>query len=70
MFIDLLYERMAMEAGTPVTLVIDVHGDHLEITPEREGTGVVVQGNEVLIGGRRLVLRLAGPASGVSELPQ
>ncbi len=58
-FTDLLFERMVAQAGAPVTLLIDVHGDHVEITPDREGTDVMIQGNEVVIGGRRLVLRLA-----------
>ncbi len=58
-FVDLLFERVAAQSARPVTLSITVHGDQLEITPDREGSDVLVQGNEVLIGGRRLVLRLA-----------
>jgi hypothetical protein len=57
-FIDLLVERAAAQSGTPVTLSIAVRGDQLEITPDRESADVLVQGNEVLIGGRRLVLHL------------
>ena len=60
-FIDLLVERAVAQSARPVTLSIVVRGDQLEITPDREGTDVLVQGNEVLIGGRRLVLRLAEP---------
>ena len=58
-FVDLLFERLAANSRTPVTLSIDMRGDQLVITPDRESADVVVQGNEVLIGGRRLVLRLA-----------
>ncbi|PDV96520.1 MULTISPECIES: hypothetical protein [Candidatus Chloroploca] len=57
-FVDLLLERIAAKAEAPVTLAIDVHGDQLVITPDSPGTDIVVQGNEILIGGRRLVLRL------------
>ena len=58
MFVDLLSERNAANASAPVLLLIDVRGDQLVITPDREDADVLVQGNEVLIGGRRLVLRL------------
>lgn len=57
-FIDLLVERSEAKSALPVTLSITVHGDQIEITPDHEGADVLVQGNEVLIGGRRLVLRL------------
>jgi len=57
-FVDLLLERIAARAEAPVTLAIDVLGDQLVITPDSPGTDIVVQGNEILIGGRRLVLRL------------
>lgn len=58
-FIDLLFERMAAKADVPIMLSIDVRGDQLMITPDQEGTDVLVKGNEVFVGGRRLVLRLA-----------
>lgn len=58
-FVDLLVDRASAQSVVPVTLSITVRGDHLEITPDRESTDILVQGNEVLIGGRRLVLRLA-----------
>jgi hypothetical protein len=57
-FVDLLLERIEARAEAPVTLAIDVHGDQLVITTDNPGTDVVVQGNEILVGGRRLVLRL------------
>jgi len=62
LFVDLLVERTAANAGAPVMLSIDVRGGRLVITPDHEGDDVLVQGNEVLIGGRRLVLRLAQQA--------
>jgi hypothetical protein len=61
-FVDVLFERIATQARAPVTLSIDVHGDQLVISPDRESTDVLVQGNEVVIEGRRLVLRLASRA--------
>lgn len=56
-FVDVLFERLAADAA-PITLAIDVHDDQLVITADNPGADVIVQGNEVLIGGRRLVLRL------------
>lgn len=58
-FVDLLFERIAAKTGTTLTLEIDVTDDQLVITPDRDSADVVVQGNEVLIGGHRLVLQLA-----------
>ena len=60
-FVDLLAERTAAANAAPVVLSIDVRGNQLVITLDREGGDVIVQGNEVVIGGRRLVLRLAQP---------
>jgi len=68
-FIDLLVERSAERVEAPVTLLLTVHGDHLEITPDREGADILVQGNEVVIGGRRLVLRLERPR-GPADAPR
>jgi hypothetical protein len=58
-FVDLLIERIATKTDTTLTLAIDVTGDQVVITPDRDSADVVVQGNEVLIGGHRLVLQLA-----------
>src|SRR5690242_10839162 len=58
-FVDLLLERIATKTSTTLLLEIDVTGDQLVITPDRDTAGVVVQGNEVLIGEHRLVLQLA-----------
>lgn len=46
-----------------MTLSIVVRGDQLEITTDPEGADVIVQGNEVLSGGRRLVLHLGTPTN-------
>jgi hypothetical protein len=56
-FFDVLLERIATRAGATLMLKIDTD-DQLVITPERDSAEVVVQGNEVLIGGHRLVLQL------------
>jgi hypothetical protein len=57
-FVDLLLTRRQASAAAPVTLDIDVQGDQVRITAENLDSDVQVQGNEILIGGRRLVLRL------------
>ena len=57
-FVDVLLERIAAGTVAPVRLTIDVSGDQPVITPDPESTDVVVQGNEVLVGGRRLVLQI------------
>ncbi len=56
-FVDMLFERLAADPA-PITLAIDVHDGQLVITADHPATDVIVLGNEVLIGGRRLVLRL------------
>jgi hypothetical protein len=58
-FFDLLLERIAAQTNATLTLNIDVTDDQLVITPDRDSAEVIIQGNEVLIGGRRLVLQLA-----------
>jgi hypothetical protein len=58
-FIDVLLERIAAKTRTTLMLEIDVTDDRLVITPDRDSADVVVQGNEVLIGGHRLVLKLS-----------
>jgi hypothetical protein len=57
-FVDVLLERIEQGAAAPVRLTIDVSGDQLVIMPDRESIDVVVQGNEVLVAGRRLVLQI------------
>ncbi|HRQ42624.1 MAG TPA: hypothetical protein PLD25_32320 [Chloroflexota bacterium] len=59
-FLDLLVERMAVKANETVNLSIDVSaGDDLVITPDRELSDIVIRGNEILVGKRRFVLKLA-----------
>ena len=57
-FLDVLLERIAARTSATLTLNIDVTNDQLVITPDRDSAEVVVQGNEILIGGHRLVLQL------------
>jgi len=64
-FLDLLAERIASKADKTVNLSLEIVGDKLVITPDREVAGVVVRGNEILAGRYRLALkpsarRLAG----------
>ena len=61
-FFDLLLERIAAKATEPLHLEISVVDDHLVITPDREASDVVVRGNEILVGGHRLVFQFAGSA--------
>ena len=61
-FFDLLLERSAARAGQPLNLEVTVVDDHLVITPDREMGDVIVRGNEILVGERRLVFQLAGVA--------
>jgi hypothetical protein len=59
-FLDLLIERMAAKVDETLNLSVDIQGDELVITPDRETGDIVVRGNEILIGKRRLVLQLSG----------
>jgi len=61
-FFDLLLERSAAKTRQPLHLEVTVVDDHLVITPDREMGDVIVRGNEVLVGERRLVFQLAGAA--------
>ena len=60
-FLDLLTERIAAKAQEIVNLSIDVVGDDddLMITPDRELSDIVIRGNEIWVGNRKLVLKLA-----------
>jgi hypothetical protein len=59
-FLDLLVERMEAKADETVNLSIDVsEDDDLMITPDRELSDIVIKGNEILVGKRRFVLKLA-----------
>ena len=59
-FFDLLLERSAAKARQLLNLEVAVVDDHLVITPDRETGDVIVCGNEILVGERRLVFQLAG----------
>lgn len=59
-FLDLLLERLAAQTAETVNLSIDVsEDDDLVITPDRELSDIVIRGNEILVGKRRFVLKLA-----------
>jgi len=59
-FLSLLTERMAAKTAETVNLSIDVgDDDDLRITPDRELSDIVIRGNEIWVGNRKLVLRLA-----------
>jgi len=61
-FFDLLLERSAAKTRQLLNLEVAVVDDHLVIIPDRETSDVVVRGNEILVGERRLVFQLAGVA--------
>ena len=58
-FFDVLLERIATRVDTMMTLEIDVADGRLVITPDRDAGDVIVRGNEILVSGHRLVLKLA-----------
>jgi hypothetical protein len=59
-FFDLLLERSTARAEETLNLEVEVADDRLVIIPDRETGDVVVHGNEILVGGYRLVFQLAG----------
>lgn len=59
-FLDLLTERIATKADETLNLPLEIIGEKLAITPDREVAGVVVRGNEILTGRYRLVLKPSG----------
>jgi hypothetical protein len=58
-FFDLLLERSAAKTRQLLNLEVAVVDNHLVITPDRETGDVIVRGNEILVGERCLVFRLA-----------
>lgn len=58
-FVDLLLERIANNAKDTLTLSVMLRDDQLVITPDRESGDIVVCGNEILIGGHRLVFQVS-----------
>lgn len=59
-FLDLLAERIATKADETIKLSLEMVGDKLVVTPDREVAGVVVRGNEILADRYRLVLKPSG----------
>lgn len=59
-FLDLLFERMSTQVDETLILSINIQDDDLVIQPDQEMGDIVIRGNEILIGNRRLVLQLAG----------
>lgn len=59
-FLDLLVERVAARVDETVNLSINITGDDLTITPDRDMGNIIVRGNEILVGKHRLVLQLTG----------
>lgn len=60
-FFDLLLTRMAEQNDETANLEISItpEGNQLVITPDRELSDVVVNGNEILVGGHRLVFQVS-----------
>lgn len=58
-FFDLLLERMVARSNETITLAVVVDNDQVTILPDREIGDLVIRGNEIFIGGRRLIFQLA-----------
>ena len=58
-FLDLLFERMNTQVDETLILSINIEDDDLVIQPDQDMGDIVIRGNEILIGNRRLVLQLA-----------
>lgn len=56
-FFDVLLERIAANVGETVTLEVAIEGDQVVLVASGENADVVVEGNAILVGGRRLVLQ-------------
>ena len=69
-FFDLLLTRMAEQNDETANFEISItpEGNQLVITPDRELSDVVVHGNEILVGGHRLVFQLS-PAERPASAP-
>jgi predicted transcriptional regulator len=59
-FLDLLVERVAAQVDETVNLSINITGEDLTITPDRDMGNIIVRGNEILVGKHRFVLQLTG----------
>jgi uncharacterized protein YheU (UPF0270 family) len=60
-FLDLLLERAEAQVAETLNLAVALKGNRLVITPDREVGDVMISGNEILVGGHRLVLEMATP---------
>lgn len=58
-FFELLFERMSRQVEETINLSVKLVDDHLVVEPEQEAEDLMVAGNEILIGNRRLVFHLA-----------
>ena len=60
-FFDLLLTRMAEQNNETANFDISItpEGNELVITPDRDLSDVVVNGNEILVGGHRLVFQVS-----------
>ena len=58
-FLDLLFERINTQVDETLILSINIEDDDLVIQPDQDMGDIVIRGNEILIGNRRLVLQLA-----------
>lgn len=59
LFFDLLFDRIAAQTEQTVTLAVAVHNNEVFIMPDRELGDIVVRGNEILVGGRRLIFQVS-----------
>ena len=58
-FFDLLLERTTAQVEDTFKLSISIQDNQVVITPDREASTVVVSGNQILVGGHRLILEMA-----------
>ena len=49
--------QLANEAATTITLEVAIRGDQVALTPASATYQVIVRGNEIIIGGHRIVLQ-------------
>jgi hypothetical protein len=50
-------DRLSSEAPTTITLEVAIRGDQVALTPASATDQVIVRGNEIIIGGHRIVLQ-------------
>jgi hypothetical protein len=57
-FFDLLLKRTGSSDGETMTLAVVINDEQVTLTPDREVSDIVVRGNEIFIGGHRLVFQM------------